>query len=131
MDETRDQIMGEITALKSLLRDTDYEVTKYAEGLTACTTQAEIEAYREAFMAQYGEIIENRKAWRAKIRELEETLDALEDEAAAEAEAEDETEDDEWPIPPVDDGQDDAPVTEDEPEGDTGDDTPAEEDSED
>ena len=131
MDETRDQIMGEITALKSLLRDTDYEVTKYAEGLTACTTQAEIEADREAFMAQYGEIIENRKAWRAKIRELEETLDALEDEAAAEAEAEDEPEDDEWPIPPVDDGQDDAPVTEDEPEGDTGDDTPAEEDSED
>ena len=68
MAETRDQIMGEITALKSLLRDTDYEVTKYAEGLTDCTTQAEIEAYREAFMEQYGEIIESRKAWRAKIR---------------------------------------------------------------
>lgn len=77
MDETRDQIMGEITALKSLLRDTDYEVTKYAEGLTACTTQAEIEAYREAFMAQYGEVIANRQAWRNKIRELEAELDAV------------------------------------------------------
>ena len=78
MDETRDQIMGEITALKSLLRDTDYEVTKYAEGLTDCTTQAEIEAYREAFMEQYGEIIESRKAWRAKIRELDKDPKAME-----------------------------------------------------
>lgn len=85
MDEnTRDQIIAEITALKSLLRDTDYEVTKYAEGLTACTTQAEIEAYREAFMADYGDVIDNRKAWRNKIRELEETLAALDDEEGQE-----------------------------------------------
>ena len=91
MNETREQIIGEITALKSLLRDTDYEVTKYAEGLTDCATQEEIEAYREAFLARYGEVIDNRKAWRAKINELEEALDALaqEDENNAEAETED------------------------------------------
>ena len=77
MDETREQIIGEITALKSLLRDTDYEVTKYAEGLTACTTQAEIETYREAFMTQYGNVIANRVAWRNKIRELEAELEAI------------------------------------------------------
>lgn len=80
MEETRERIIGEITALKMLLRDTDYEVTKYAEGLTACTTQKQIEAYRGAFMEQYGEVIENRKAWRAKINELEDELAALDDE---------------------------------------------------
>ncbi len=120
MDETRDQIIGEITALKSLLRDTDYEVTKYAEGLTACTTQAEIEAYREAFMAQYGEVIANRQAWRNKIRELEEALDALDDEAA-EDEPEPEAEGDEWPVTPEVSDSEDAP----------GEDAAAEDDSED
>ena len=75
--ERQDQIIAEITALKMLLRDTDYEVTKYAEGLTACTTQKEIQAYRAEFMAEHGEVIENRKAWRAKINELEEELDNL------------------------------------------------------
>jgi hypothetical protein len=125
MDETRDQIIGEITALKSLLRDTDYEVTKYAEGLTACTTQAEIEAYREAFMAQYGEVIANRQAWRNKIRELEEVLDALDDEAA-EDEPEPEDEDDEWPVTP------EVSDSEGEPEDAPGEDAPAaEDDSED
>lgn len=77
MNERQDQIIAEITALKMLLRDTDYEVTKYAEGLTSCTTQQQIEAYRAAFMEQYGEVIENRKTWRAKINELEEELDGL------------------------------------------------------
>ena len=79
MNETREQIISEITALKMLLNDTDYQVTKYAEGLTACTTQREQEAYREAFMAQYGEVIQNRITWRAKINELEEELDNLPD----------------------------------------------------
>ena len=90
MNETREQIISEITALKMLLNDTDYQVTKYAEGLTACTTQREQEAYREAFMAQYGEVIQNRIAWRAKINELEEELDNLPDD-----EPEEETE----PVP--------------------------------
>ena len=137
MDETRDQIMGEITALKSMLRENDYEVTKYAEGLTDCTTQAEIEAYREAFMEQYGDVIENRKAWRAKIRELEETLDALVDEAEPEAEAEDEAEPESWPSFFAEDQPEDDPVTGDadvEPEETGEDDAPdapdGEEDSE-
>lgn len=75
--ERQDQIIAEITALKMLLRDTDYEVTKYAEGLTACTTQKEIQAYRAEFMAEHGEVIESRKAWRARINELEAELDGL------------------------------------------------------
>lgn len=75
--ERQDQIIAEITALKMLLRDTDYEVTKYAEGLTACTTQKEIQAYRAEFMAEHGELIESRKAWRARINELEAELDGL------------------------------------------------------
>ena len=77
MNERQDQIMAEITALKMLLRDTDYEVTKYAEGLTACTTQKEIQAYRAEFMAEHGEVIESRKTWRARINELEAELDGL------------------------------------------------------
>lgn len=88
MNETREQIISEITALKMLLNDTDYQVTKYAEGLTACTTQREQEAYREAFMAQYGEVIQNRIAWRAKINELEEELDNLPDDEPEEEETE-------------------------------------------
>ncbi len=73
----QDQIIAEITALKMLLRDTDYKVTTYAEGLTACTTQRQIEAYREEFMAKYGAIIQSRVAWRARINELEEELEGL------------------------------------------------------
>lgn len=88
MNERQDQIMAEITALKMLLRDTDYEVTKYAEGLTACTTQKEIQAYRAEFMAEHGEVIESRKTWRARINELEAELDGLTpDDPVAEAEA--------------------------------------------
>ncbi len=79
MNENREQILGEITALKSLLRDTDYEVTKYAEGLTDCATQEEIEAYREDFLNRYDDIISRRKSWRVKINELEDQLDNLPD----------------------------------------------------
>ena len=79
MNDTREQIIAEITALKMLLNDTDYQVTKYAEGLTACTTQKEENAYREAFLAEHGEVIQNRIVWRARINELEEELDNLPD----------------------------------------------------
>lgn len=79
MSDRREQIENEITALKMLLADTDYQVTKYAEGLTACSTQKEENAFREAFMAQYGDIIASRVQWRQRINELEEERDALPD----------------------------------------------------
>lgn len=91
MSEKHDQIMEEITALKMLLHDTDYEVTKYAEGLTACTTQKQIEAYRAAFMEQYGEIIESRRLWRAKINELEPLLESVMTETLEASETAEET----------------------------------------
>ena len=95
MSDRREQIENEITALKMLLADTDYQVTKYAEGLTACSTQKEENAFREAFMAQYGDVIASRVQWRQRINELEEERDALPDpepEIEPEAESESETE---------------------------------------
>ena len=77
MNDRREQIENEITALKMLLADTDYQVTKYAEGLTACSTQKEENAFREAFMAQYGDVIASRVQWRQRINELEEEREAL------------------------------------------------------
>lgn len=117
MDETRERIIGEITALKMLLRDTDYEVTKYAEGLTDCTTQRQIEAYRAAFMEQYGEVIESRKLWRAKINELEAELAALGDNEDDPAPA-DEPEDDGYIEYPeyTDNGAESSELTEEETE---------------
>lgn len=53
-----DDIMAEIAALKSLLRDTDYQALKYAEG---ALTEAE-----------YAETKAKRAVWRARINELEE-----------------------------------------------------------
>lgn len=53
-----DEIMAEINALKSLLRDTDYQAIKFAEG---AITEAE-----------YAETREKRAAWRVRINELEE-----------------------------------------------------------
>ena len=47
-----------IYELKQLLSDTDYIVIKIAEG--------------EATAEEYAEVLANRKAWRAEIRELEE-----------------------------------------------------------
>ena len=52
-----DEIMAEITALKSLLRDTDYQCLKYAEG---ALTEAEYAGTRA-----------QRAAWRERINELE------------------------------------------------------------
>lgn len=77
--KNREQIIGEITALKMMLRDSDYQVTKYAEGLIACTTQTGINRYREAFMAEHGGLIEKRAMWRAKINTLEATLNEMDE----------------------------------------------------
>ena len=79
--EQREQIEGEIRALKSLLVDTDYNSNKLIEGLVDHMSSAtpenfidEFVAWLKATLAQYGEVAQNRAAWRATINELEAML---------------------------------------------------------
>ncbi len=69
MNITRDSIQGEITALKMLLADTDYQCLKYAEGAISEAAYAETKA--------------SRAAWREQINALEQLP---EDEPGAEGE---------------------------------------------
>lgn len=59
-----ERITGEINALKSLLRDTDYKALKFAEG--------------EISNEDYAEIKAQRQSWRDAINELEVELAELE-----------------------------------------------------
>lgn len=59
----KNEIIGEINALKSLLADTDYKAIKYAEGQIPET--------------EYAEIKEKRAAWRLRINEIEELLNEM------------------------------------------------------
>ncbi len=77
--DNHEQIVGEITALKMMLCGSDYQVTKYAEGLIACTTQSAINRHREAFMAEHGGLIEKRAAWRSRIKALEAMLNEMDE----------------------------------------------------
>lgn len=61
----RNNILGEITALKMLLSGTDYKCLKYAEGALA--------------EEEYAETKQQRAEWRRKINELEEKLINLPD----------------------------------------------------
>jgi hypothetical protein len=65
MNETYEQIRGEIVALKSLLTDTDYQCLKYAEG---ALTEAE-----------FADTKAKRAAWREKINELEAALEGMDE----------------------------------------------------
>lgn len=58
-------ITQRIVDLKNNLSETDYVVTKIAESMVTGETMSISDADR------YAEIIENRKAWRAEINELE------------------------------------------------------------
>lgn len=62
MNLTRDDLIGEINALKSLLCDTDYKTLKFAEG--------------ELSVDEYEETKENRKMWRRRINEIEVELES-------------------------------------------------------
>ena len=66
MDNRRDEIQGEINALKQLLTNTDYKAIKHSEGLISEEDYAEAKAQRQV--------------WRARINELEEELDRLDGE---------------------------------------------------
>lgn len=91
-NEKRQRINEEITALKSLLADTDYNALKLIEDLVVTMKSANavnfIAKYLEWLIKavmEFGAVIDQRIAWRARINELETELEALpEDEAPGE-----------------------------------------------
>ena len=84
MDDRRTQIMGEITALKSLLSDSDFQLFKLVENMTDCTGITGLLALFRSFLTEFGPLVASRRAWRTKINELEEELDSLVDGTPAE-----------------------------------------------
>lgn len=102
MEDLREEISAieaEINAMKSLLANSDYEIIKLAESLADCNSSTEIVKAIKAFWGDYQAIVEKRRSWRERIRELQaeadekaEALSALEQEEivrlAAEKEAE-------------------------------------------
>lgn len=79
-NERREQITAEITGLKYLLRDSDYQILKLAEGMVDCKSTTALIAYFKEFLVKFGELVADRRAWRERINELEEELDNLPDE---------------------------------------------------
>ena len=69
--------LGEITALKSLLADSDYSILKTLEGLLACTSATGIIAFLKDVTADIKDIATKRAEWRARINELEEQFPDL------------------------------------------------------
>ena len=61
----------EIARLKKLLSETDYITAKAMDALTTCTTLSGILTELAAIRSRYGDIIVQRKEWRARINELE------------------------------------------------------------
>ena len=61
--------LGEITALKSLLADSDYSILKTLEGLLSCTSATGIIAFLKDVTADIKDIATKRAEWRARINE--------------------------------------------------------------
>lgn len=81
----KDEIQGEINALKSLLADTDYNSGKLIEGLIVAMKDSTILNFVGNFISwlksavtDFGEIIKKRAAWRERINELEKMLEDAE-----------------------------------------------------
>lgn len=79
MDHER--IIAEITALKSLLADTDYNSNKLIEDLVLTMQSATVTNFVSKFIswiksavATYGEIVQKRAAWREQLNNLESML---------------------------------------------------------
>lgn len=66
MDATREEIIGEINAMKQLLANTDYKAIKYAEG--------------EISEEEYAQTKADRQSWRSRIGELEGALEGVDGE---------------------------------------------------
>lgn len=63
--------LGEITALKSLLTDSDYSILKTLEGLLSCNSATGIIAFLKDVTADIKDLATKRAEWRARINELE------------------------------------------------------------
>lgn len=79
MDQKR--IIAEITALKSLLAETDYNSNRLIEDLILTMQSATVTNFVSKFIswiksavAMYGEIIQKRAAWREQLNNLESML---------------------------------------------------------
>lgn len=84
MDEKRERITAEITALKSLLTESDYQLIKMLENLAGCTSILDILAVFKSFLTDFGELVNDRKTWRENINTLEAELEQLDAETALE-----------------------------------------------
>lgn len=69
--ENNMDVQGEITALKSLLNDSDYSILKTLEGILNCTSATGIITFLKDVTNDIRDIAEKRAAWRARINELE------------------------------------------------------------
>ena len=84
MDEKRERITAEITALKSLLTESDYQLIKMLENLAGCTSILDILAVFKSFLTDFGELVNNRKTGRENINLLEAELEQLDAESVLE-----------------------------------------------
>lgn len=82
--EKYEAIQAEITALKSLLADSDYKANKLIESLVATmqgTTAVNFVSRFVSWLAdatkEFGDVMASRAAWRAKINDLEAELETL------------------------------------------------------
>ena len=89
MDNTRESMQAEITALKMLLAETDYNSNKLIESLVVTMSEASAVNFIAKFVAwlsgaikDFGEVVRNRAAWRDRINELEKLLEDLADDLA-------------------------------------------------
>lgn len=65
MERTRESIQAEINAMKILLNQTDYKALKHADGVISDE--------------EYAETAAQRNEWRAKINDLEEEMEGLDE----------------------------------------------------
>lgn len=89
--ERVDEITNEINGLKSLLRDTDYTSNKIIESMVQTMQDATLTNFIKKFVEwltnavkDFGPVIRDRAAWRARINELEDELEKLDLNAADE-----------------------------------------------
>ena len=77
----RESIIGEITALKNLLEQSDHVPNKLAEGIvlaldgaTAVNAIPRLLTAVVSSLDEYRDVVRNRAAWRTRINELEAEL---------------------------------------------------------
>ncbi len=82
---TRQEILGEITACKQLLADSDYSILKSLEGLLTCTSATGMISYLKDLTDELFALKARRQEWRDKINDLEKQLEEAADEEPVEA----------------------------------------------